>query len=149
VLLALALLVALLALALLVAPLLAAGVLLAALLFTGLLLDPLLAVPPATPREVEFLLGAAEVVALLAVLFAAVLFALLTGLFPAVFAVVADFVAAVGRAALVVPADALVPARAVDRAAGAAADRAADVVRPARDEAELLVAAMAYRPLPG
>jgi len=56
---------------------------------------------------------------------------------------------AAGLAALLVPAEAFFPVRAVDRAVGAAADRAADVVRPVRDEAELLVAAMAYRPLPG
>jgi hypothetical protein len=35
------------------------------------------------------------------------------------------------------------------RAAGAAAERAADVVRPALLVAGVLVAAMAYRPLPG
>ena len=39
--------------------------------------------------------------------------------------------------------------RVVDVAAGAAAGRAADVVRPALLVAGVLVAAMAYRPLPG
>jgi hypothetical protein len=43
----------------------------------------------------------------------------------------------------------VVVVRVVAVAAGAAAGRAADVVRPALLVAGVLVAAMAYRPLPG
>jgi len=86
-----------------------------------------------------------RVVVLLAVLVAG----LLAAPFPVALAVAADFLVAPDVADFAARAGTVVPVRAVDRAAGAAADRAADVVRPAWDEAGLLVAAMAYRPLPG
>jgi hypothetical protein len=61
----------------------------------------------------------------------------------------AAFAVLAGAALAVVPAEPVVTRRDGEVAAGAAADRPAGVVRPAVLVAGVLVAAMAYRPLPG
>jgi hypothetical protein len=115
-------------------------------------------VPPLAAAAFDADLAVAAFAVLLAVVAFAVLFA--GAAFEAFVAVAEAFFAeAAGVAPFVVRWPALVPARleaavvterdAVDRAAGAAADRAVDVVRPALLVAGVLVAAMAYRPLPG